>query len=143
MSIYDEYKHYVETSPLQYDDDEIDWNVKPEIDQIKYVRRNGLGIRNINNPSEVVQLAAISEESGAILFIAAPSEAAQLVAVIDNIWVFSGILNPTAVVTKLALTNQDLINDELSYGIAVKQACHGNALLIKKWLRYGNTHRNR
>jgi hypothetical protein len=58
-----------------------DPNTWSEEEQIKYVQEKYDNIKNIQNPSEAVQLAAVKQHSRAIYFIENPSEAVQMEAV--------------------------------------------------------------
>ncbi len=146
----------------------VDWNKKSEKQQIAIVRRSGYMIRRIANPSEAVKLAAVSENGHVIDDIDNPSEAIQLAAVNSAsdalIWITKkGIVpsdavqsaavsrmgsliryikHPSSQVVKVALTDQRFIGFKESYEREVKRIFSNNALLMKKWLRYGETMRN-
>jgi hypothetical protein len=124
----------------------VDWNAKTEKQQIAMVRRNGWDIERIINPSEAVQLAAVNQSGHSIRFIIKggiiPSEAVQLASVNQNVWAFLNINRPSPQVIKTALTNQRFIKDSNAYEQQVKKLFANNALLMNKWLRYGETMRN-
>ncbi len=77
----------------------------------------------------------------AVKYIKNPSEAVQLAVIKEYIWAFLRINNPTPLVIKTALTNPILIGDERAFKQAVTAVFSNNALLMKKWLRYGETMR--
>jgi len=67
---------------VKYDPDNIKEIENPsEAVQLAAVKRNGYAIRHIENPSEKVQLAAVQQNGNALRFIKNPSEAVQLQAV--------------------------------------------------------------
>jgi hypothetical protein len=79
-----------------------------EKEQIKYVRKKFGNIKNIKDPSETVQLAAIEKEPWAIAFISHPSEKAQLAAVQKNGFVVNSIKNPSETVQLAAVRQNPL-----------------------------------
>jgi hypothetical protein len=171
----------------------VDWNTKPEVDQITAVKRDCDVIKYIDNPSEKVQLAAVSHYAGSLhaihdkgirpsddVLIAAInqsadifrfvvkyfspiSEVVQLVGVAANSWNIGEIADPgevvqmTAVkqhymailnikkplpsVIKTILTTPLVIKNEADYNKMVRHLFANNAILMKKWLRYGETMR--
>jgi hypothetical protein len=143
----------------------IPWDLTREEQQLEAVKRDGYLIRHIKNPSEAVQLAAIAENDWAIQFIMNPSEIVQLAAVTQNGYAIQHIENPseavqlaavtkfvdaieyienpTQLVIKTILTNPIVIYDNQKYyERLVKEIFKDNTLLMKKWLRYGETMRN-
>jgi hypothetical protein len=159
---------YAET--MKYHNEELSEAVKPqtEREQLAAVNRSGFEIEFINNPSEAVQLAAVNQNASAIKYIInkgiVPSEAVQLAAVcktghlikdIDNPseivqlgaisrdWrAIIYISNPTPYVVKTALLDQRFIDRQQNYERYIKNQFKDNALLMKKWLRYGETMRS-
>jgi hypothetical protein len=99
-------------------------------------------IRHIKNPSEAVQLAAIDQYYWAITHIKNPSEAAQIAVINANVWAIRYIDNPTTKVLLIALKDSEFINDKEEYDNFIKWQFANNTLLMKKWLRYGETMRN-
>ena len=74
--------------------------------QIVAVTQNGYSIQFIENPSEQVQLAAVQQSGYAISYIKNPSEEVQLAAVQQNAYAIYYVQNPTEQV-QLAAVNQD------------------------------------
>ncbi len=66
-----------------------------EENQLAAVKQDGLAIRFIYNPSEMVQLAAVKENGLAIQFIHNPSEQVHLEAVKDDGYAIQWIHNPS------------------------------------------------
>jgi hypothetical protein len=120
--------------------------VNNEAEQLDDVSYDGCAIEHIKNPSEVVQLAAVKQTGLAMYHIIkkgiVPSEAVQLAAVNQSLWALSFIKSPSQVVIKAALTNPLFIDDQTYYENAVGVLFADNALLMKKWLRYGEAMRN-
>ena len=58
--------------PLKYE--------KTEAEKLEFVKKNGLNIQVINNPSEAIQLAAVEQNFNALFYIKNPCELAQIVA---------------------------------------------------------------
>ncbi len=149
----------------------VDWNTKPEKQQITMVKRNGFNIKKITNPSEAVQIAAVTNNGNAIHTIInmgiIPKEAVQLAAVKQNphmirslenpseavqmvvagdayaSWLVTYIHNPSPLAIRTSLTNQQFINAQSAYEEAVKVIFKDNNILMKKWLRYGENMRTR
>jgi hypothetical protein len=94
-------------------------NLASERDQLKAVTKNGFVIEYIKNPSEAVQIAAINKAK----------------------YVIAYINNPTQDVIKIALTNQELIDNHAYYERVIKRLFADNVLLMKKWIRYGEVMR--
>ncbi len=92
--------------------------------------------------SETVQLAAVKANSWNINEIAKPSEAVQLAAVNKHYTAILDIKNPTQSVIKFVLTTQRVINDAGEYKALVQHLFSNNALLARKWIRYGENMRN-
>ncbi len=97
----------------------VDWNTKIEKEQIDLVTREGYDVQKITNPSENVQLAAVS----------------------SNPWVIRNIKHPSNITIKSALTNPDGICQDHTYREAVNYLFKDNTLLMKKWLRCGKAMR--
>jgi hypothetical protein len=132
--------------------------------QLKLVRNDGFNIRHIINPSEAVQIAAVEQEPFAIEDIKNPSEAVQLAAVKRNAYSIKFIENPSVevqiaavkqngcaikyipnpvpLVVMTALKSKRLIQLKPRYESFVKETFKDNTILMKKWLRYGETMRN-
>jgi hypothetical protein len=99
-------------------------------------------IRFIISPSEAVQLAAVQQAGYAIKYIRNPSDAVQLAAVRQSRYAVYYIDTPSALLIKTALQTPILINDQYWYKKTVKKLFDGNAILTKKWLRYGEAMRS-
>jgi hypothetical protein len=112
-----------------------------EEQQIAAVRQNEHAIKFIKNPSEVVQLAAVGNNGYIVLCIQNPTLAVQLKAVENDGGPIYYIQNPFPSVIKAALTNQRLIDNSRMYDLAVNKLFKDNAILMKKWLRYGEAMR--
>jgi hypothetical protein len=69
------------------------------------VEFNGLAIKEIDNPSEAVQLNAVSKTSEAIMLIKNPSEAVNLISVAGNGYNIVFIENPSMAVILKAIVN--------------------------------------
>ncbi len=142
----------------------VDWNRKSEIQQINMVQRSSKGITCITHPSTAVLSAAIHAYPWAIEYVKNPSEELQLEAVNIQGWVIKHIDNPSEAVQlaairndlnsivyldkpypsviKAVLTNETLINNKSVYENLIVRLFENNALLMKKWLRYGDAMRN-
>jgi hypothetical protein len=118
-----------------------DLNTKTEKQQITTVSGFGWAIRHIENPSESVQLAAVNQHGASIQFIENPSETVQLAAVRKHWSAIRYIKNPTTLVIKTALTNPKAVGSEGDYENTIVLVFANNALLMKKWLRYGKVMR--
>ncbi len=70
------------------------------------------------------------------------TEEEQLAAVKQDGRAIRYIDNPSMEVIKIALTNQTLIDDVYTYNNQVKRLFANNALLMNKWLRYGENMRS-
>jgi hypothetical protein len=149
----------------------VDWNTKSEGQQIALVKRAWNSIRLIDNPSEAVQLAAVTRDGLALDIIVKkgikPSEAVQIAAVSESGIIIQDIRNPSEAV-QLAAVNQtgyaiEFIKVELitqlvaktalidvkyikhhreSYNEMVHKLFANNTVLLKKWLRYGEAMRS-
>jgi hypothetical protein len=145
-----------------------DWDNKSEAQQLALVRQSGINIIKIKNPSNNVQLAAIENNVRAIFYIKhpteeaqilaaskygdsikylykigiIPSQAVQIAAVTKNPFSIEYIPNPSTSVIKIVLTSEMVLRRPLIYDKLVHQLFKDNALLVKKWLRYGETMRN-
>ncbi len=143
----------------------INWNARPEKQQIAMVKRNGhnvykitnpseavlqdavsrnpLAIQNIEDPSEEAQLIAVSWAGEVIEYLNNPSSNVQLAAVHQQLWAFHHISHPCKQVINLVFKNQRLINYEQGsiYNREVRRVFKDNAILMKKWLRYGEAMR--
>lgn len=75
-------------------------NIEKELTQLETVKKDGLDIKHIKNPSEKIQLEAIKENSFAIKYIENPTETTQLAAVRKNGGLIEYIKNPSEI-TKL------------------------------------------
>ncbi|MCK9369772.1 hypothetical protein M0R04_07700 [Candidatus Dojkabacteria bacterium] len=120
----------------------VDWNTKSEKQQIAMVRRKGHAVTRIANPSEAVQLAAIRHQPWAVVFLKNPTLAAQKLAVKLEPWQLDAIKNPDPAIIRMALTDIRFIQSPSSYIRTVNWLFKDNDLLMKKWLRYGETMRN-
>ncbi|MCK9369634.1 hypothetical protein M0R04_06980 [Candidatus Dojkabacteria bacterium] len=119
----------------------VDWNLKSEKEQIAMVRRNGVNIEKIDNPSEAVQLAAVIDRGYVIKYIKNPLESVQLKVVNLRVHNIVCIKNPTQKVLLVALKNQEFIESQTIYDNFVKKQFANNTILMKKWLRYGEAMR--
>jgi hypothetical protein len=99
-------------------------------------------VGDINLLSEPEKLAAVRKTGWLIQDVENPSEAVQVGAVEDKGWYIRYITHPTPLTIKTALTDLKFIKDSDIYEYEVKRLYVGNELLIKKWLRYGETVRN-
>jgi hypothetical protein len=106
------------------------------------VKQNGRFIRFIKNPSEAVQLAAINNTPWATAFIEQPTIRVQECVIQKSCQYITEIQNPDPSIIKLALTNQRLIDNSYTYDFAVNKLFKDNAILMKKWLRYGEAMRD-
>ncbi len=110
--------------------------VRNQGDSIRHIVRNGI------IPSEVVQLAAVKARPDSIRYIDNPSESVQLASAEYFGWAVRYIKNPSYQVIKTALSEHNLLGNEIEYERVVKEIFASNHLLIKKWIRYGQTIRN-
>ena len=136
-----------------------DINDMSEEVQLAAVKGYGDAIRFIKNPSPAVQLAAVKQDAYAIQFIKNPSPAVQLAAVKRRGLAIEYIKNPSLEV-QLAAVNQSVyaiqyienpphewitlpsvIKIKDLYDPMIKKIYANNNLLIKKWIRYGDTMR--
>jgi hypothetical protein len=144
----------------------IDWNIRTEDQQLDMVNNVVGGIRSIDNPSEAVQLAAVTRNGFsleyiknkhpselvqlaavknygfAIQWILNPSEAVQLAAVRQNPWSIRKIKSPSQSTIKSVLTNPNVFSVPNEYETLVKRFFKDNTMLMKKWLRYAEAMRN-
>jgi hypothetical protein len=124
----------------------MDLNDRTEEEQLAVVKRTAYAIKHIKNPSEAVQLAAVAQDGFAICYVIdnrnVPSEAVQMLAVKQDVYTIHVIRNPAPAVIKAALTNSALVHQVLEYEYLVNKLFADNALLMKKWIRYGETMRN-
>jgi hypothetical protein len=117
-------------------------NSKSEQEQLEAIMQRGSDIEFIDNPSEAVQLAAVRIFGWYIMYIKNPCEAAQLSAVRDNGVNVMEIKHPLPSVIKSTLTNPEFVLNGEDYRRVVKRLFADNNILMKKWLRYGETMRN-
>jgi hypothetical protein len=120
----------------------VDWNKKSEEQQINLILTNPYSIQAIEDPTERVQLAAVDSDGYSIRFIKNPTEQVQLVAVERRGHRIKYITNPTPAAIKIALTDFDFIADDEVYDSEVRRLFANNAIMMKKWLRYGETMRS-
>ncbi len=120
----------------------IDWNLKSEEEQIAFVSKDGYAIVYIDNPSEVVQTAAVNQNGYVLHHIKNPSEAVRLAAVRQYGGAIYYINNPTKQEIKIALTDQKFIVFRATYEQIIKRIFANNALMMRKWIRYGKNMRN-
>jgi hypothetical protein len=113
-----------------------------EEDQIKYIlQADHWGIHYIKNPCELACVAAVLKDFRSIAFINYPSEAVQLIAINDNASIIRHINSPSQTAIRMALTNQQLIDDTEVYNHCVELLFANNSLLMNKWLRPGEVMR--
>jgi hypothetical protein len=138
-----------------------------EQEQLKAIQENPAAIHNLKNPTREMQKIAIEKKPTVIVAlkrgtrfdedmlmlavslngfvisnIENPSEELQLAAVTNHIGAIESIAHPTTAVIKLALTNENNFYHEQRYHAFqhnVKRIFADNAVLMKKWLRYGET----
>jgi hypothetical protein len=114
--------------------------------RIKLINKDSYSIRNFSNPSEAVQLAAVNRNGYSIQFIIkqgiVPSEAVQLASVSRIGGAIMFISDPSPEVLITALKNHQFIDNQDDYESFVRKYFKDNQLLMKKWLRYGETMRN-
>jgi hypothetical protein len=146
----------------------VDWDTKSEQEQLELVNKDGRDIQRITNPSEALQLAAIKQDVSAIYSIESPtekaqmlavskfgysikylykigiepSEAVQLAAINQTAFSIEYILNPLPNVIKAALTSPGIIRADTFYNAEVERIFKDNIMLMKKWIRYGETMRD-
>ena len=111
-------------------------NPSPEV-QLAAVKTHGLAIQFIKNPSPEVQLAAVKKWGDVIRWIENPSPEVQLAAVNQNGDAIQYIKNPP----HEWITLPSIIRNKDLYDATVKKIYPNNNLLIKKWIRYGDTMR--
>ena len=136
-----------------------DINNMSDEEQLAAVKRDGWAIRFIKNPSIEVQLAAVKQYVYAIQWIENPSPAVQLAAVKQDGYVIQYIKDPSIEVQLAAakksgyaikyienpshelITLPSVIKIKDLYDPMIKKIYPNNNLLIKKWIRYGDTMR--
>jgi hypothetical protein len=117
--------------------------VPSEAVQLAAVSSVGEVVGDLTDPSEAVQLAAVNQDAWAIQYIDNPSPEVQQTAVDNAGWeVLQYVHNRSPIVVKNVLMNYELITDEILYRFVVTTLLKDNTLLMKKWLRYGETMRN-
>ena len=114
-----------------------DINDMSDEEQLAAVNRNGDAIRFIKNPSPEVQLAAVKQRGLAIEYIKNPSPEVQLAAVKKSGDAILLINNPSHEL----ITLPSVIKIKDLYDSLIKNIYPNNNLLIKKWIRYGDTMR--
>ena len=114
-----------------------DINDMSDEEQLAAVNRNGDAIRFIKNPSPEVQLAAVKQRGLAIEYIKNPSPEVQLAAVKKSGDAILLINNPSHEL----ITLPSVIKIKDLYDNLIKNIYPNNNLLIKKWIRYGDTMR--
>jgi hypothetical protein len=122
----------------------ISWIKNPsETVQLAAASKLGEVIGELPNPSEEVQLAAVNQDAWSIQNIDEPTPKVQQAAVDRAGWeVLQYVRNRSPAVVKNILTHFEFISDERLFHFAVTTLLKGNDMLIKKWLRYGETVRN-
>ncbi len=133
-----------------------------EQEQLAAIKKNATAIYNISAPTREMQelairakptiiaspihfdedmiMLAISLNGFVIAGVKNPTEEMQLIAVRNHPGTLSSIKNPTKLTIRTALTDErNFIHDQIygAYQHEVKQLFANNALLMKKWLRYG------
>ncbi len=106
------------------------------------VNHDGNNIREIDNPSEAVQMAAVKQNPYAIQYINNPTEKVQLYVVGKNGMYITMIEQPLNDVVMRALRDPTFYTYEYMYNKFVKDYFKDNNLLLKKWLRYGEAMRD-
>jgi hypothetical protein len=87
-------------------------------------------------------MAAVNNASDAIKHIWNPTINVQLLAVGKNPLTIASIKNPDHMAVKKALTTEWILEKPQVYDRLVTRLFKDNALLMKKWLRYGETMRS-
>jgi hypothetical protein len=121
--------------------------VPSEAVQMVAVTRVGFLVGSIKNPSEAVQLAAVRQNGAAIERIidngVIPSAAVESAAIASNVMAILYIKHPSPIDVKKALTDLFFISYSIdNYEKVVKRLFKDNQILMKKWIRYGETMRN-
>ncbi len=127
--------------------------IPSEAVQLAAVTGSGYAIRWIKKPSEQVQLITINDSEEFLEFIKKPTEAVQLIAIKHSglaimKLIEKGIKSFSPIMIKTALTDPELINFSgswgkmASYNDVVVALFPNNALLMKKWIRYGQAMRD-
>ena len=112
-------------------------NNRSDEEQLAAVKQWGDAIQYIKNPSPAVQLAAVKQDVYAIRWIENPSPEVQLAAVNQNGDAIQYIENPP----HEWITLPSIIRNKDLYDAMIKKIYANNNLLIKKWIRYGDTMR--
>lgn len=99
-------------------------------------------VASLNEISEEDQIAAVANDWTRIRYIKNPTKRVQLAAVENNWNAIYDILwrSDAAVIT--ALKNPECYNNKTAFEVLVGDQFRYNALLMKKWLRYGEAMRN-
>ncbi len=120
-------------------------NWADEQKQLKAVQHDYTAIGDIKNPSENVQLMAVCTNGLSIKYLyqngIEPSEVVQMAAVSRAGSAIAYIPNPSNNVLMTAFKNPSFVKSKF-YDKMVKQYFKDNTMLMKKWLRYGETMRN-
>ena len=123
---------------VKQDGGAIEYIKNPSLEvQLAAVNQNAYAIQDIKNPSPEVQLAAVNHEGWAIYYIENPSPEVQLAAVNQNGDAIQYIENPP----HEWITLPSIIRNKDLYDPMIKKIYPNNNLLIKKWIRYGDTMR--
>lgn len=118
-----------------------DWDTKSEKEQTAHVRKNPSDIKYIENPSEFIQLLAVNSSAWVIKYIEHPTEAVQNISMVKWPSGIRYIKNPTQEALLIALKSFSFINMSSLYNHFIKEYFANNTILMKKWLRYGETMR--
>jgi hypothetical protein len=79
-------------------------------EQFEKIKIDGKWIKNVQNPSEKLQYAAVADHPSNIKFIKEPTEAVQMLAVCINPWSLQYIRNPTDyVIQEAARRDRDVL----------------------------------
>ncbi len=91
--------------PDLYNDDKISVKYRNLSDEqyIKLLQNGKISLRDIDNPSEAIQMAAVKQDGMAIEYIDNPSEAVQMAAVQQNGYAIQYIKNPSEAVQMAAV----------------------------------------
>lgn len=117
--------------------------------QIQLVSRNPKEIKEISNPSEAVQTAAIKADWFAITYIDNPSDEMYKLAISINPYTIGYMvehgIKPSDEMIYNALTHPGLQYNEdwakYGYPEVVAKLFNDNELLYKKWMRYWQKHK--
>jgi hypothetical protein len=109
---------------------------------LNLIGTNWINIKDIEDPCEEVQIAAIQKATLSIKYIKTPTLKAQMEAVQRNAGMIIHILSPYQEVIDHILKCQDLIMFKEIWDNSIKSIFKDNSIMVNKWLRYGNNIRS-